>query len=376
MSRPNKRKQQKQKKREREKRNRQVKAEEAARVRRKADRYPRLVLNEEEAPPGLLSLVNEALNEIDLADPKQFSRAVRLYFRLQRERGSLAALKKIKESWEGSDSEWQVFQVQVSCAIGQRLFKLLEDRGLHSYIPFTDIQVLPIGPRMVVTFRSLCERKSDHGKIYYSRHEPTLVVGGVERRIGWMRHAIQRACERIVPSWRTYGGLGDAYAFFDQCLYFEPCVLPDGGPAFTFYESCPPGFYRYRYVTDVLGLKTPDPNKQFYFRVGYCPVVENEGFYVAKTILFPGFKNTPEWELLRQAPLPRDQRRAMMERAKEQEFSTLLEDEDFSLIRWFHENGVEQVREFSKTIYAPPAVPGVTWTQSSNSEKLDRDQPR
>jgi len=173
--------------------------------------------------------------------------------------------------------------------------------------------------------------------------------------VAFSRHAIEQTCERIVPRWTTYAGAGDVFAFFDRCVYFERRELHQDQLAFTFYDFCAPSVYwTYLYVQEVLGVENVDPNKgDCYYRVGYCPAVVEGDFVKAKTLLFPGFASTPEYGAIVRSNLPSSEKQELMKRARACNASCLQEDCDFSTIKWYHDNGVPQVVQLQREVFAP-----------------------
>jgi hypothetical protein len=180
--------------------------------------------------------------------------------------------------------------------------------------------------------------KGPGGTIYHSRFKPTIDINGQKKIVGFSQHAIERICQRIVPRWHTYLGLGNAFAFFDQCVRFDRSDLPDGQLAFTFYDQCRKGFSSWRFVAEVLGDDTEDDGR-FYYRVGYCPAVIEGNFIKAKTLLFPGHRNTPEHRLVWASDVPVEVKRQV----EDMDAAWLEATEDFRLIKFFHQRGVPQV---------------------------------
>ena len=164
---------------------------------------------------------------------------------------------------------------------------------------------------------------------------------------------------RIRPRWKiSYAAQGDAFAYFDQCIYFERCDLSSGQLAFTFYDECKPGFVQYRYVDDVLGEENLDPRAgQPYYRVGYCPAVVEGTFVKATTLLFPGYRGTPEYDAILRSPLPRKEKREMIDRTSKLDAATLYGSQDMSVMQWFHEHGVPQVVQRNGLVFASALYP-------------------
>lgn len=99
----------------------------------------------------------------------------------------------------------------------------------------------------------------------------------------------------------TYGGNGDAHAYLARCRYYEPIRLPNGDPGFCMYDICDVPGYRVNrdYVQDIFGTANRVANAgKCHYRLGDCPVVLEGSYAKAKSMLFPGFRNTPERQLL------------------------------------------------------------------------------
>jgi hypothetical protein len=89
--------------------------------------------------------------------------------------------------------------------------------------------------------------------------------------------------------------------------------------------------------------------------VGYCPVTFQGDLAVATTLLFPGMserKGTPEGTLIENSGLPP----AEIDRLKVQvegqlSMRGLADSGDFTLIKWFHANGVPQVVRLDREVF-------------------------
>ncbi len=83
--------------------------------------------------------------------------------------------------------------------------------------------------------------------------------------------------------------------------------------------------------------------RPFGYRVGYCPLVFNEEYAIAKTFLPPGYSQTPERELINNKISNLIERQKLIAIAGKLDFYSLRNGEAMDLIKWFHDNGVPQV---------------------------------
>jgi hypothetical protein len=228
--------------------------------------------------------------------------------------------------------------------------------------------------KLRVLCRSLQARETPNGTAYFSRRMPRMRFDGVEG--DWLvaffsgsrsRHALERICERTVYDWRTYSGHGDAFAFLDNCVYFEDCTAARGEPSFVVWNSCVPHHASWHYVEQVLGervtlqgdyyddVANAMKGRRYYYRVGYCPVEFHGDLAVATSLLVPGMEGrlgTPEGRLIEQSGLPADEvteKRAQRER--QLSMKALVDGGDYSLVKWFHDNGIPQVVEFEHDVF-------------------------
>lgn len=239
--------------------------------------------------------------------------------------------------------------------LGQTVLNRIPESDRERYLPLNDFMVVPKGQHILVIVRSLLKAKGPGGTVYYSRREPVLEIDGSPKIVAFSKHAIERICERIKPRWKnSYAALGDVFAFLDQCVYFERVELYGAQLGFTFYDGCDEGFVQHWYVEEVLGEDNLDPKAgKPHYRVGYCPAVVEGGFVKAKTFLFPGYASTPEYDLVMRSPLSRAEKSSLLDCSKDLDAYKLYDGHDFSLIRWFHDNGVPQVVQLSREVFAP-----------------------
>jgi len=114
-----------------------------------------------------------------------------------------------------------------------------------------------------------------------------------------------------------------------------------------------PGFFGHVYAQEVLGRS--DLSKEYYYLVGYCPVAFHDRFAVARTLLNPGMKGTPEYRIVRQMCREPDgtpraygvREKELWEKVGDLSAASLGKTLDFSLIKRFHDGGIPQVRQMS-----------------------------
>lgn len=334
MSKPSERKRRKQKARERLNAKQKHRDREQRRYEQK---FPTFRFSGE-ADPGFEKLVRKALSSIDLRDRRLFHPTETEIYKGMKQNGPemLLLLRCLEES------ENHLQAVGFSMKLGNLVFSMIPEEELLRFIPYNDVLIHPAGQFIRVHFSSLLSQSSPGGTIYYSKNKPTIVIDGEKKIVGFSRHAIEQLCNRYGPRWQTYGGMGEVFAVFDKMQTFERCDLFDGQLAFTFFEECTERFFTGLYVPEVLGRPAKG---EAYFRVGYCPAVIHGDFISAKTFLFPGYCKTPEYGTIHRADLFWNEKREMIEKATTLDLDTLQRTGDFSLIKFFHDNGVPQVIE-------------------------------
>ncbi len=306
--------------------------------------FPQFVFRPNNAPDGFVDLVRGAVRQIDFRDRALFRPAHTQFLRLAKQK-PVEVFSALLAGGRVGDP----LAVHLSSFVGQTVFDLIPAAELRQWIPYHDVNFIITGREIVADFRSLEQAKGAGGTIYFSRHRPTLEIDGQRRVVGWSRHAVERTCERLGPRWDSYLGLGEVFAFFDQCRHFEPARLHGDRIGFSFYDECAPGFFTGLFAENVLGGLGAKP---CYYRVGYCPAVVEGEFVKATTLLYPGFRGTPEYGLIVNSRLPSEEKRRLTALAGEQSRKHLELTGDFGLVKWFHDRGVPQVIQTERAMYA------------------------
>jgi hypothetical protein len=299
-----------------------------------ADRFPKFHYDQGDAPDALMEAAVRASSKIRAEHTRLLPPPVVALLRRARKDGFRRAFPLGRQS--------QAFTL-MKLALGECVFRQLPERIVDSLFPFNDVEVIPGRPNdesIQVRLRSLKERKTEFGTVYYSPLKPTVELNGERKQIAFSTHAIRQICERTVLDWRTFSGLGDAFGFFYNCVYFEIVELPGGQTAFTLFNRCDPGFFVRAFVSEVLG---EDDGGKYFYRIGYCPAVVNDDLLVAKTLLVPGMDGTPEQRLLLRPGMSTVERMEIQKRASKLTFKGLVEDQDFSLLKECHDRGIPQV---------------------------------
>jgi hypothetical protein len=312
------------------------------RRRRYKDDFPGFTWRTDGAPDRFVQAVRQAVETLDFRDRNIFPEQIAALYKAAKRFGGALAMPVVANG---------IVQ-PAALALGMHLGQVIFDRipGLLSWIPFNDVQVMPRGKDIVVEFRSLLQAKGLGGTTYYSRHKPTLNIDGRKKIVGFSEHSIRQICDRVVPTWRTYRGLGNAFAILDQCIHFERAELHGGQLAFTLYDECCYGFFSGAYVDEVLG-GWDGRSKGHYYRVGYCPAVVGGDFVKAKTLLFPGHRSTPEYSMIGRLALSHEEKERMRAEARRSNIQRLRDTRDFSLVKRFHDNGIPQVIQTVEQFY-------------------------
>lgn len=319
--------------------------------------YPDFELHPLNGDPAFVELVTAALQQFrfDELPPHEHEvyKLVKSHGAGYAARALRAAMEEIqKEGGERGESA-RFGELAWHFNLGQAVLDKIPRDRLLAFIPQNNVRFVPTGNRIVVAFDTMLREPGAQGTVWYSRRRPVIEVGGTPYVVAFSKHAMERTCERLKRDWTTYAALGDVFAFLNHCVYYERATLHPDQLAFTFYNLCDdPQFTTYWYVLDVLGKENLDPAKgKPYYRIGYCPAVIEGGFLKAKTLLFPGYTSTPEFGAILRSSLPRAEKEALIDRVTRLDTGVLYDGGDVTVMRWFHENGVLQVIQTSRTMY-------------------------
>jgi hypothetical protein len=238
--------------------------------------------------------------------------------------------------------------------LGGWVFAQLPAECREHPLPFFYYHISPVDKSLLVTFEFLPRVPSEYGTIYHSPYKPTVRMGGGHFNVGFLRHAIERVCERLSAVQPiTYGCFQPLAIFFQHCVYFEHLNLPDGQEGIRLFARCDGQFGR-SYLSQAASLDEATIERdleQYVFVLGYCPVDIVRRFAVAKSFLYPGYRNTPEAALVNTAPISSATRHALRAAAKDNTLAEVVKTNGFDLFKWYHDNGVPQVLLREEDIY-------------------------
>jgi len=330
----------------------------------RVSRYPEIVFDEAAGTPEFVSLIKDVQKDIDLDDPAVCTDTMRQCYRCIQDHGFDAYRGSLQAALPAGDNQAMAadsFNHAFMMNYGSVLYRRIPEEVRRRYLPFNDAYVHFHGNQQFVFFSSLLSTPSDGGTIYHSRLAPTVTLGGTEWKVGFSRHAIEQAVLRLNPNYLEYAAAGDVHAFFAKCIYHEPSEINSAAhpqqPAFCMYDTCGgPTFTAYDvYAKQILGVGEPDSDivhGGIFFRLGYFPVVFDKGFAKATTFMRPGYTGTPELRLLQHTEgMPREQKAFLLREARENTGREALLVGRFEIIKWFHDNGVLQVKRFRKPLF-------------------------
>jgi len=221
-------------------------------------------------------------------------------------------------------------------------------------LPMSCFTIKPEEKHWLVECRSLSSRRTSHGTLYGSPHQPTVEFNGDSHKVLFTRHALEQMGERIVPNWnKFYIGQAYVFGFLYECVHFEPLYLGNGQAAFAVYNSCLRAGREIRtFMRELLGVETDKELSSHYYRVGYCPLTLDKDMAVAKTFLTPGYWQTPERKTL--AAKGSRRLKLVIEQASDDGINTMTVSESKSTrtaVKWFHTHGVPQVKKIEGEVF-------------------------
>jgi hypothetical protein len=320
----------------------------------RANLYPQIILDPTAGDPEFVSIVERIVAEFDFEDPAICSPAKQGIYQVFHKVGLAAMLNRMgaaveagaKQGFTKEEMEDGVLY-PLLLYLGNWIFERLPEPCRMTPLPFHYFFVEPYTKDLVIRFAFLPDITSEHGRIYYSPLEPTVPFGGGNWKVGFFRHAIERICERICPSPQIgYAHFSSCAMWFRDCIYYEPLELPDGQHAIRLFEYCNQGgdMADHPYVKHVLDQQGAASSDGTLGHVlGYCPVSFIGPRAVAKTFLYPGYRNTPEDHLVRTAPISMAKRRELLALASDNNANRVYRAGGLEAIKWYHQNGVPQV---------------------------------
>jgi hypothetical protein len=166
--------------------------------------------------------------------------------------------------------------------------------------------------------------------------------GGRDLAVRFTGHAVRQICDRTASDWRTYAGSGDAFAYLENCVYYEEASGPFDSPCFAIYDRCADGYIGGALAVSLIGRPVWDADN-LYCRIGYCPAVIDGEFIVAKTLLLPGMSRTPERVAFDRAQLSPRERAYVLDYLEAFFAPGRSATHVGNVLRCFHLNGFPQV---------------------------------
>lgn len=240
--------------------------------------------------------------------------------------------------------------------VGEQIYSSIPEAVRLEAIPYFHCDFAFEGNALVIKQQVLeSQTLSDRKLVYHLPLLPNISIHGQTRELVFREHAIERIRERMKKEYISYGASGDVFAFFAKCVYFEPAKLYLDQEAIALWDfAITPGVQQYEvYVKQIMGERNINWTGGLpYYRLGYCPVEVIDGLAVAKTLLTPGYKKTPEFGLLlKNRRLSSAEKSRLIAQTEELTSADVVSDEEIEHIKWFHENGIPQVRQMTEEVF-------------------------
>ena len=299
--------------------------------------YPEIIYAGK-ADPNFMELIKEAIENVNF---DRLDGRLREFLKLVAEDGLTNTLQVLKGFVKKDD--FAAFRLSMITSFGTYIFDQIPKDLRKSYLPINNVIITPRGRSIYVFFSSLGSGRGHKGRIYYSKQRPLIKIDGNKKVVAFSRHVIERTCERIAPDYTSYLGSG-VFSYFAECRHYETCKLHNKQLAFILYQDCvsDEAFMPHRITNQLLG-DDYDENQRMYRRIGYCPIVVENEYAKAKTLLLPGFDNTPEYAAVMRSKLTHIEKDRLLTIAHKFNLYNASHGEGLELIKWFHEHGVPQV---------------------------------
>ncbi len=305
-----------------------------------------------DCPPEFVDAVYSAARNVNFDDRSQFDNLDRVCWRGMAAYG----FNRVEEVWEGMNKKFaesdpncgDFVRLDSKNKLGQAIYSQIPGNIKTRFMPHNHFLIRPKNKVWQIQCKRMYSVSTPRGRVHFSFPPTLLDVGGQKQYLTFTTHALQRICERIAPNWKNaFLELLRVVRFVAYIPRFEIQYLHDDQPAIALFSSCGPPFTEERqiYGNKIMREKRHDSTKNDpEYRVGYCPIEMIDGIAVAKTFLPPGYKGTPEHQLLLQSRLPKLEKEKLFLLAKNHVRDHEQADQWIPLVKWFHENGVPQVR--------------------------------
>jgi len=257
----------------------------------------------------------------------------------------------------------QSLKIMFEKGLGSGIMRNAPENLIRRAFPSSCFTMEPGERHWDIRCRSLRAIKTAHGRLYQSPHRPEVEWGGKGRQVAFTTHALTQLADRILPSWNKALYIGQVYVFgfLYECVYFEVITLENGQPALVVYNACLRSGAELRdYMRDLLKFKTDRELADYYYKVGYLPLVFDDDLAIAKTFLTPGYWHTPERRTISTAKgakltLARDIEQACDDGINIMSVLTCKRTQ--AAVKWFHNHGVPQAKKIDQEVFRDMAGP-------------------
>lgn len=294
--------------------------------------------------PAFAALMRQTWARLDLGDPAQFSPDEALLLRYYRMHG-LAKLLRVARR-DTPEDELAHYHIVSALRVlpAEALYALLSPEDKARWFPQHAFTLsLDTQGTMRLGCDSLGVTVARGQPCYFAHEAPPVSVRGVRLPVAFTRHALQRMQERhTLPEHRRFHTpLSYLFTFLAYQADYAVVELYGGHPAVVLFAPCDPPGWSVRYVEELVGSEAGDG--PYRYRFGYCPITREGDFWIATTLLAPGFRGTPEYSRLVTASLQPGLKETLMAACEEATAAQLLVTQDFRMLKWFHTHGIPQV---------------------------------
>lgn len=128
------------------------------------EKFPGFVYEEDGAPPEFVKLVQRGIKQIDFRDPRLFTpHEIKLY-KLGKQYGGIVIVEFLRQTEDDP-----LTQMATMCKLGHLAFSKIPQKELRKWIPFHDVQIMPAGRKIQVSFRSLRTATSPGGTTWIAQ---------------------------------------------------------------------------------------------------------------------------------------------------------------------------------------------------------------